>query len=104
MAYRVQIPVELWSTFKALPPVLVEKLHRRLDGIAQLAEGAPPLNPLWLKLGATDRPLLRCPVDGYPLREGAAAPCHTVSVLDVELEERDSLFYSEESMGANDPH
>jgi|SRR6218665_643851 len=104
MAYRVQIPVELWSTFKALPPVLVEKLHRRLDGIAQLAEVAPPLNPLWLKLGATDRPLLRCLVDGYAILYEVDESCHTVSVLDVELEERDSLFYSEESMGANDPH
>ncbi|ATB30690.1 type II toxin-antitoxin system RelE family toxin [Melittangium boletus] len=104
MAYRVQIPVELWSTLKALPPVLVEKLHRRLDGIAQLAEVAPPLNPLWLKLGATDRPLLRCLVDGYVLLYEVDESCRTVSVLDVEQEERDSLFSFEESMGANDPH
>ena len=105
MAYRVQIPVELWSTLKALPPVLVEKLHRRLDGIAQLAEVAPPLNPLWLKLGATDRPLLRCLVDGYVLLYEVDESCRTVSVLDVEPEDYDSPFLSEDEMGAaNDPH
>ncbi|WP_434386397.1 type II toxin-antitoxin system RelE family toxin [Melittangium boletus] len=104
MAYRVQIPVELWSTLKALPPVLVDKLHRRLDGIAQLAEVAPPLNPLWLKLGATDRPLLRCMVDGYVLLYEVDETCRTVLVLDVEQEEHDAPFYFEEAMGANDPH
>ena len=104
MAYRVQIPVELWSTLKALPPALVEKFHRRLDGIAQLAEVAPPLNPLWLKLGATDRPLLRCLVDGYVILYEVDESFRTVQVLDFEQEERDAPFYFEESMGANDPH
>jgi hypothetical protein len=92
MAYRVHIPVELWSTLKALPPTLVEQVHRRLDGIAQLAEVSPPLNPLWLKLGATDRPLLRCIVDGHALLYEVDESCRTVSVLDVELEETESLF------------
>jgi hypothetical protein len=96
MAYRVHIPVELWSTLKALPPALVEQVHRRLDGIAQLAEVSPPLNPLWLKLGATDRPLLRCIVDGHALLYEVDESCRTVSVLDVELEESESLFSSSE--------
>ncbi|MET0401055.1 MAG: hypothetical protein ABW123_01575 [Cystobacter sp.] len=92
MAYRVHIPVELWSTLKSLPPAIVEQVHRRLDGIAQLAEVSPPLNPLWLKLGATDRPLLRCMVDGHALLYEVDESCRTVSVLDVELEESESLF------------
>ena len=87
MAYRVHIPVEMWSTFKSLPPELVERLHRRIDDIAQLAEVAPPLNPLWLKLGATDRPLLRCVVDGYALLYEVDESCRTLSVLDVEQED-----------------
>ena len=96
MAYRVHIPVELWSTLRSLPPAIVEQVHRRLDGIAQLAEVAPPLNPLWLKLGATDRPLLRCIVDGHALLYEVDESCRTVSVLDVELEESESLFSATE--------
>ncbi|MGZ3459000.1 MAG: type II toxin-antitoxin system RelE family toxin [Archangium sp.] len=72
---------------KALPPALVERLHRRVDDIAQLAEVAPPLNPLWLKLGATDRPLLRCVVEGHAILYEVDESCRTVSVLDVEQEE-----------------
>lgn len=87
MAYRVHVPVELWSTLKALPPALVDRLHRRFDDIAQLAEVSPPLNPLWLKLGATDRPLLRCVVDGYAVLYEVDESCRTLSVLDIEAEE-----------------
>lgn len=104
MAYRVHIPVELWSTLKALPPTLVERLHRRIDDIAQLAEVAPPLNPLWLKLGATDRPLLRCIVDGYALLYEVDESCRTLSVLDVEREEADALSLSSELRAANGHH
>jgi mRNA-degrading endonuclease RelE of RelBE toxin-antitoxin system len=91
MAYRVHIPVELWSTLKALPSELVERLHRRIDDIAQLAEVAPPLNPLWLKLGATDLPLLRCVVEGYAVLYEVDESCRTVSVLDIEQEEEDTV-------------
>ncbi len=87
MAYRVHIPVELWSTLKSLPSELVERLHRRIEDIAQLAEVAPPLNPLWLKLGATDLPLLRCVVEGYAVLYEVDETCRTVSVLDIEQEE-----------------
>lgn len=104
MAYRVHIPVELWSTLKALPPPLVERLHRRIDDLAQLAEVAPPLNPLWFKLGATDRPLLRCLVDGYALLYEVDESCRTVSVLDVEPEETDSSSPSSEFLAANGGH
>jgi mRNA-degrading endonuclease RelE of RelBE toxin-antitoxin system len=95
MAYRVHIPVELWSTLKALPSELVERLHRRIDDIAQLAEVAPPLNPLWLKLGATDLPLLRCVVEGYAVLYEVDESCRTVSVLDVEALEDESPALSE---------
>jgi mRNA-degrading endonuclease RelE of RelBE toxin-antitoxin system len=88
MAYRVQIPVELWSTLKALPPEFISRLHRRIDDIAELAEVSPPLNPLWLKLGVTDLPLLRCVVDGYAILYEVDETSHTLSVLDVEREER----------------
>ena len=44
MAYRVQIPVELWSTFKTLPTALVERRHRRTADHAQLAEVSPPFH------------------------------------------------------------
>jgi mRNA-degrading endonuclease RelE of RelBE toxin-antitoxin system len=98
MAYRVQIPVELWSTFKALPTSLVERLHRRIEDIAQLAEQSPPLNPLWFKLGATDRPLLRCMVEGYVLLYEVDESCRTVSVLDVEQEEAELPVPSSEWM------
>lgn len=104
MAYRVHIPVELWSTLKALPPALVERLHRRVDDIAQLAEVAPPLNPLWLKLGATDRPLLRCMVDGYALLYEVDESCRTVSVLDVEEEEGDASSLGPGPLAANGRH
>jgi mRNA-degrading endonuclease RelE of RelBE toxin-antitoxin system len=104
MAYRVHIPVELWSTLKALPPALVERLHRRIDDIAQLAEVAPPLNPLWLKLGATDLPLLRCVVDGYALLYEVDESCRTVSVLDVEQEEVGPASLSAECLAANGRH
>ncbi|HYO57469.1 hypothetical protein [Archangium sp.] len=104
MAYRVHIPVELWSTLKALPPALVERLHRRIDDIAHLAEVAPPLNPLWLKLGATDLPLLRCVVDGYALLYEVNESCRTVSVLDVEQEETDSPSLPSEFMVASGRH
>ncbi|HZH76983.1 MAG TPA: hypothetical protein VEY88_13200 [Archangium sp.] len=90
MAYRVHIPVELWSTLKALPSELVERLHRRIEDIAQLAEVAPPLNPLWLKLGATDLPLLRCVVEGYAVLYEVDESCRTVSVLDIEQEEENT--------------
>jgi mRNA-degrading endonuclease RelE of RelBE toxin-antitoxin system len=96
MAYRVHIPVELWSTLKSLPSELVERLHRRIEDIAQLAEVAPPLNPLWLKLGATDLPLLRCVVEGYAVLYEVDESCRTVSVLDIEQEEEDTV-----SKGAN---
>lgn len=104
MAYRVHIPVELWSTLKALPPALVERLHRRVDDIARLAEVAPPLNPLWLKLGATDRPLLRCIVDGYALLYEVDESCRTVSVLDVEQEDTDVPSMAAELRAANNRH
>jgi mRNA-degrading endonuclease RelE of RelBE toxin-antitoxin system len=90
MAYRVHIPVELWSTLKSLPSELVERLHRRIEDIAQLAEIAPPLNPLWLKLGATDLPLLRCVVEGYAVLYEVDESCRTVSVLDIEQEEENT--------------
>ncbi len=90
MAYRVHIPVELWSTLKALPSELVERFHRRIEDIAQLAEIAPPLNPLWLKLGATDLPLLRCVVEGYAVLYEVDESCRTVSVLDIEQEEENT--------------
>jgi mRNA-degrading endonuclease RelE of RelBE toxin-antitoxin system len=90
MAYRVHIPVELWSTLKSLPSELVERLHRRIDDIAQLAEVAPPLNPLWLKLGATDLPLLRCVVEGYAVLYEVDESRRTVSVLDIEQEEENT--------------
>jgi len=90
MAYRVHIPVELWSTLKTLPSELVERLHRRIEDIAQLAEIAPPLNPLWLKLGATDLPLLRCVVEGYAVLYEVDETCRTVSVLDIEQEEENT--------------
>ncbi len=101
MAYRVHIPVELWSTLKALPSELVERLHRRIDDIAQLAEMAPPLNPLWLKLGATDLPLLRCVVDGYAVLYEVDASHRTVSVLDVEQVEDDAHALSSSLMAAH---
>lgn len=104
MAYRVHIPVELWSTLKALPPALVERLHRRVDDIAQLAELVPPLNPLWLKLGATDRPLLRCIVDGYALLYEVDESCRTVSVLDVEEEEGDAALIGPGPLAVNGRH
>lgn len=104
MAYRVQIPVELWSTFKALPTSLVERLHRRIEDIAQLAEVSPPLNPLWFKLGVTDRPLLRCLVDGYVLLYEVDESCRTVCVLDVEAEEVDVPVPSVEGMAALGRH
>ncbi len=104
MAYRVHIPVELWSTLKALPPALVERVHRRIDDIAQLAEVAPPLNPLWFKLGATDRPLLRCIVDGYALLYEVDESCRTVSVLDVEQEESELASLSSDLVAANGRH
>jgi len=101
MAYRVQIPMELWSTFKALPPELVSRLHRRLGELAELAEVAPPLNPLWLKLGATDLPLLRCVIDGYAVLYEVDSSARTLSVLDVEEEERvDSEDFAGLSLGA----
>ena len=87
MAYRVQIPLELWSTLKALPPEVVSRLHRRIDDIAQLAEVEPPFNPLWLKLGATDLPLLRCVVEGYAVLYEVDAASRTVALLDVERED-----------------
>jgi mRNA-degrading endonuclease RelE of RelBE toxin-antitoxin system len=95
MAYRVHIPVELWSTLKSLPPPLVERLHRRIDDISRLAEMAPPLNPLWLKLGATDLPLLRCVVDGYAVLYEVDTSCRTISVLDVEQEDAAPTLASE---------
>ncbi len=101
MAYRVHIPVELWSTLKALPSELVERLHRRIDDIAQLAELAPPLNPLWLKLGATDLPLLRCVVDGYAVLYEVDESCRTLSVLDVEQVEDDAYSLSSSLMAAH---
>jgi mRNA-degrading endonuclease RelE of RelBE toxin-antitoxin system len=101
MAYRVHIPLELWSTLKALPPELVERLHRRIDDIAQLAEMAPPLNPLWLKLGATDLPLLRCVVDGYAVLYEVDESRRTVSVLDVEQVEDDAHSLSSSLMAAH---
>jgi mRNA-degrading endonuclease RelE of RelBE toxin-antitoxin system len=95
MAYRIHIPVELWSTLRALPSELVERLHRRVDDIARLAEVAPPLNPLWLKLGATDLPLLRCVVDGYAVLYEVDESSRTVSVLDVEEMENESPSLSQ---------
>lgn len=104
MAYRVHIPVELWNTFKSLPTALVERLHRRIDDIAQLAEVSPPLNPLWLKLGATDRPLLRCLVDGYAILYEVDESCRTVSVLDVEQEEIEIAPRTSELMSVAEHH
>lgn len=101
MAYRVHIPVELWSTLKALPSEFVERLHRRVDDIAQLAEVAPPLNPLWLKLGATDLPLLRCVVDGYAVLYEVDEPSRTVSVLDVEAMEDEAAAMSRGLLSAH---
>ncbi len=104
MAYRVHIPVELWSTLKSLPPALVERLHRRIDDIARLAEVAPPLNPLWLKLGATDLPLLRCVVEGYAILYEVDESRRTLSVLDIEEEETESTALSSEFLVANGSH
>jgi hypothetical protein len=87
MAYRVHIPVDLWGTLRALPPELVCRLYRRIEDIARLAEVAPPLNPLWLKLGATDSPLLRCVVDGYAILYEVDEASRTLEVLDVERED-----------------
>jgi mRNA-degrading endonuclease RelE of RelBE toxin-antitoxin system len=101
MAYRIHIPVELWSTLKALPSELVERLHRRVDDIARLAEVAPPLNSLWLKLGATDLPLLRCVVDGYAVLYEVDESSRTVSVLDVEAIEDESPSLSQGSLAVH---
>ncbi|QRK12194.1 hypothetical protein JQX13_20430 [Archangium violaceum] len=89
---------------KALPPAFIDRLHQRIDDIAQLAEVAPPLNPLWLKLGATDRPLLRCMVDGYALLYEVDESCRTVSVLDVEQEEGDAPVLASGLIAANGRH
>ena len=104
MAYRVHIPVELWGTLKALPKAVVERLHRRIDEIAHLAEAVPPLNPLWLKLGVTDRPLLRCVVEGWVLLYEVDESCRTVSVLDLELEESDVSAAAADALSAAERH
>lgn len=101
MAYHVHIPVELGSTLKALPSELVERLHRCVDDIARLAEVAPPLNPLWLKLGATDLPLLRCIVDGYAVLYEVDESSRTVSVLDVEPMEDEPPSLSQGPLAAH---
>ncbi len=104
MAYRVHIPVELWGTLKALPKALVERLHRRIDDIAQLAELTPPLHPLWLQLGVTDRPLLRCVVDGHVLLYEVDESCRTVSVLDIEQEEPETALTPSECLSTAERH
>jgi mRNA-degrading endonuclease RelE of RelBE toxin-antitoxin system len=87
MAYRVEIPLELWGPFRKLPREVASRLYGRLEEIAQLAEECPPLNPLWLKRGVTDAPLLRCVVEGWVLLYEVDEARRTVSVLDVEPEE-----------------
>ena len=61
-------------------------------------EVEPPFNPLWLKLGATDLPLLRCVVEGYAVLYEVDAVSKTVALLDVEREETPAASYAAVSL------
>lgn len=90
MPFRVRLSEAAQQQFELLPVDVLRAVRAKLEQVAEMSEGFPPVSPLWSRRMDVDVARMRVHVAGYLVEFEIDSPNESVRVLSITPESAES--------------